>query len=83
MRHSPARATLDHKQRLENGARLLALIDECRRATNNSDAGLAIERLIVGRELIELDDLGFRPTPGQTPGAVRDVVIPVRRIPGP
>ena len=83
MEHSPANATVECKQRLEKGVRLLAFIDEWRRATNNPNAGLAIERLIVERELLELDDSGFRPTPGLPPGAARNVVIPVRRVPGP
>ena len=80
---SRASATLDRKQRLEKGVLCLALIDEWRRATNNPNAGLATERLLVGRELLELDDLGLRPTPAETPRVVRNVVIPVRRIPGP
>ena len=78
---SAAKATLDFKERLEQGVRALALIDECRRATNDRNAGLAIERRIVGRELLDLDEPGFRQTPTQAPRAVRNIVIPVRRIP--
>lgn len=80
---SPAKATLDRRKRLEQGVRALALIDKCRRATNDPNAGLAIERRIVERELLDLNEPGFRQTPTQAPRAVRSVVIPVRRIPWP
>lgn len=80
-RPSPAKETLALQKRLEEGVRALGAIDECRRATNDPNAGLAFERRIVARELLDLDE----PCPGQasaqTPRVVRNIVIPVRRIP--
>ena len=80
VKSSPPRPTLSAKQRLESSARALAVIDDWRRTTNTPSAGLTIERQIINRELLDLEEPDLTPTAAPSPRAVRPVVIPVRRI---
>lgn len=71
------------QERLKKSADVLTLIENCRRATGDPGLGVAIERLIVERELHELEQqCSTKPQPGSAGGG-RDVVIPVRRIVNP
>ncbi|MDA1315231.1 MAG: hypothetical protein O2968_18010 [Acidobacteria bacterium] len=71
------------QERLKKSAEVLTLIDNCRRATGDPRLGVAVERLIVERELHELDQQCSTEPPVGSLGESRDVVIPVRRIVNP
>jgi hypothetical protein len=67
-------------ERLERGARLLAIIGERREATGDSQLGAGVERFIIDRELRELEP-DTPDVPEQRVTKVsRSAVVPVRRI---
>ena len=68
------------KQRLRKSVEVLSLIENCRRATGDKGLGLAIERLIVQRELSELEETSQQGETARVAKMDRDVVIPVRRV---
>ena len=72
-------AALEHKKRLEKGVRVLTLIENRRRVTGDPNLDLAAERLIVERELQDLEAASFAQTAVRASPAM-DVVIPVRRV---
>jgi len=79
---SLSRAT--HRQaRLKKSAEVLTLIDNCRRVTGDPGLGVAIERLIVERELQELEQQFSTDPQVLSVDRGREVVIPVRRIADP
>ncbi len=68
------------KQRLRKSVEVLRLIENCRRTTGDKGVGLAIERLIVERELSELEGTARQDDTARVATMDRDVVIPVRRV---
>jgi hypothetical protein len=73
-------SAINRHERLKKSAEVLTLIDNCRRATGDQRLGAAIERLIIERELNELDQQSATDTPASVVSVGREVVIPVRRI---
>lgn len=67
-------------ERLRKSVEVLALIENCRRATGDKELGLAIERLIVQRELSELEETVGQDETARVMKMDRDLVIPVRRV---
>ena len=72
--------TITRQERLRKSAEVLTLIGNCRRVTGDARLGAAIERLIIERELRELEDDAAPAGARETAGINREVVIPVRRV---
>ncbi len=67
-------------ERLRKSVEVLTLIENCRRATGDKELGLAIERLIVERELSELEETVAQDETARVTKMDQEVVIPVRRV---
>lgn len=67
-------------ERLRKSVEVLTLIENCRRATGDSELGLAIERLIVERELSELEETVASDETARAMKMNQEIVIPVRRV---
>lgn len=67
-------------ERLRKSVEVLTLIENCRRETGDTELGLAIERLIVERELSELEETVERDETARVTKMDRELVIPVRRV---
>ena len=76
--HAPQ--TITRPERLRKSVEVLALIDNCRRVTGDARLGVAVERLIIQRELRELEDGALPPSAGRPTMVDREVVIPVKRV---
>ena len=76
--HAPR--TITRHERLQKSAEVLTLIDNCRRVTGDVRLGAAIERLIIQRELYELEDGALPSSTGRPAMVDREVVIPVKRV---
>ncbi len=68
------------QERLQKSVDVLTLIANCRRATGDPRLGVAIERLIVDRELHEIEQQWAAETSSGAADTSLEVVIPVRRI---
>ena len=67
-------------ERLRKSVEVLTLIENCRRATGDTQLGLAIERLIVERELSELEETVAHNETARVTKMDQELVIPVRRV---
>lgn len=67
-------------ERLRKSVEVLTLIENCRRETGDTELGLAIERLIVERELSELEETVGRDETARVTKMDQELVIPVRRV---
>jgi len=67
-------------ERLRKSVEVLTLIENCRRVTGDSELGLAIERLIVQREVSELEETVGQDETAPVTKLDRELVIPVRRV---
>jgi len=76
----PVPKILSHPERLRKSVDVLALIDNCRRVTGDARLGTAVERLIIERELRDLEDASLPASVGRVTSINRELVIPVRKV---
>lgn len=69
-----------NRERLQKSVEVLTLIGNCRRATGDLRLGAGIERMIVDRELHEIEQQCAAEISSGTGDTSLEVVIPVRRI---